>query len=355
MMNSILRILKPSALAGILLLVILLVQGACFTSGSMTYSMGNDKPDKTQSSYGVGAPITVTNVNGVTSCDINGPILLANLAFSYLLAAVLARAFARATRFRRPATAYAMVAIIMVLISFLVSIGFSRSYWGYFFARPSVLPEVSNVASVSAVIPITTVADDDGTRRIVVQNDYSITDRVAYGRKDQYYCLSQRVLLALDDAGLLPPTHSVELTDLPILFPLIQATGILAEHEEGLSGVVVDTLNQSGNRLVFIGVSGRQFSNDHYPYYEMVFTGSAGSPSLSYVHGQRFFYDVAGIEGGEWYLVWPFLALVGVVIAFVAVTVAILIWRLVGRTQKAQQSAAPLPSASQAGPSEGAR
>lgn len=342
MINAILRILKPSALAGILLLVILLVQGACFTSASMTYSTGSDKPDKTLSSYGVGTPITVTTVNGVTRCDINGPILLANLAFSYLLAAVLARAFARATRFRRPATAYAMVAVIMVMVSFLVSIGLSRSYWGYFFARPSVLPEVSNVASVSAVIPITTVADDDGTRRIVVQNNYSITDRVVYGREDTYYCLSQRLLLALDDAGLLPPAHSVELTDLPILFPLIQATGILAEHEEGyndsdlLSGVVVDTLNPSGNRLVFIGVSGRQLSNDHYPYYEMVFTGSAGSPALSYVRGQRFFYDVAGIEGGEWYLVWPLFALVGVVIAFVAVTVVILIWRLVGRTQKAQ-------------------
>jgi len=348
-MNRILKILKPNALAVTLLLVVLSVQGACFTSWSMAYSLGRDKSDKTQSSYGVGNPIIVTTVNGATSREIYWPILLINLAVSYLLAVVLAGAFARATRFRRPATVFAMVAIIMVVVSFLVAIGISKSYWGYFFARPSVLPEVSSVASVSAVIPITTEAEDDGTRRIVVQNEYSIVDRIAYGRKDHYYCLSQRLLLALDDAGLRPSSHTGELTDLPILFPLIKGTGILADHEEGyndsdlLSGVVVDTLDQSGDRLVFIGVSGRQLSNDHYVYYEMVFTGNTGSPDLSYKRGQRFFYDVAGIEGAEWYLVWPFLAVAGAGIGFVVLAAFTLALRPIRKTKEAQPSPPAYP------------
>ncbi|MCU0708463.1 MAG: hypothetical protein MUF23_09240 [Pirellula sp.] len=58
------------AFAGILLLLILLVQGVFFSYQSMTYSIGSDKPVTTQSYYGVGTPITVTIVNGVTKRDI---------------------------------------------------------------------------------------------------------------------------------------------------------------------------------------------------------------------------------------------------------------------------------------------
>jgi hypothetical protein len=139
------------------------------------------------------------------------------------------------------------------------------------------------------------------------------------------------------------------------LFPLLQQTSILAEPEEGyndsdlLQGVVIDALSKSGQRLVFVGLNGRQLSNDHFPYYEIVFTGDTGSSALSYMRGQRFFYDVAGIEGAEWFLVWPFLALAGVVIGFVIVTVFMLIWRLIKRTRKARQTACAdvLPPAAQ--------
>ena len=342
MMNAILKILKPGALAAILLLVLLLVQGACFTSGSMTYSFGSDTPDKTSSSYGIGGPIRVTTVNGATGRDINWPILLVNFALSYLLAVVLARVLARGTRFRRPAMTYGAVALAMVMVGFVASIGISRAYWGYYFARPPVPNEVQQVDSISAVIPVTTEALDDGPRRMIVQDEYSIADRLAYGGKDQYYCLDERLLLAFDEMGLLPDAHATELPPLPDLFSLVQQSGILAEPEEGyngsdlLSGVVIDALSRSGQRLVFVGLTGRQLSNDHYPYYEMAFTGSAESSGLSYIGGQRFFYDVAGIEGAEWHLIWPFLALIGVIAAFVVVTVFMLIWRLIGRTKEAQ-------------------
>ena len=350
MMHAILKFLKPSALAAILLMLILLVQGACFTSGSMTHSFGSDKPDKTSSSYGIGSPIKVTTVNGVTSRNINWPILLINFSLSYLLAAVLASAFARGTRFRRPAMTYGAVALVMVLVGFFVSISMSRAYWGYYFSRPPVPNEVQQVKSITAVIPVTTEALDDGTRRMILQDEYSIADRLACGRKDQYYCLDERLLLAFDEMGLLPNAHTTELPLFPGLFSLVEQTGILAEPEEGyndsdlLSGVVIDALSKSGRRLVFVGLTGRQLSNDHYPYYEMVFTGSAESSGLSYIGGQRFFFDVAGIEGAEWYLIWPFLALIGVLAGFVVVTVFMLIWRLIGRSKVAQQSPPPYSS-----------
>ncbi len=350
-MRPILKFLKPSALAGMLLLLILLMQGVFFSYRSVTFSIGGDKPVATQSSFGVGTPITLTTVNGVTNRDIKWPILLTNLAASYLLAVVLDRALARATRFRRPAATFATIAILVIVVSFLLSIGLSRSYWGYFFTRPPVLNEVSDVASVVAVFPITTVVDDDGARRIMVQKDYPISDTVGWVSKDEYYFLQGRLLLAFDEAGMIPSSHSTEMADLPELYPLIQKTGILAAPKDGyndsdlFTGVLIDGLNHAGNRLVFIGATGRQVSNDHYPYYEMVFTGNAGSSALSYVRGQRFFYDVAGLEGVEWYSVLPFFAAAGLVIAFVVTAPLMLIWRLVRRPQKSQQNEPPLSSA----------
>jgi hypothetical protein len=129
-MKSILNMLKPNTLTGLLLVVILLVQGTCFTSSTMTYSMGSDTPEKTQSSFGVGSPITVTTISGSTSRVINWSILMANLALSYVIAVVLTSGFTRATRFRRPTMAYGAAALVMVIVSFIVSVSMSRSYRG---------------------------------------------------------------------------------------------------------------------------------------------------------------------------------------------------------------------------------
>ena len=346
-------ILKPSVLGGFFLLLILMVQGTYCRSESMTFHLQDDKYAESQSAYGVGKPITVTTAKGTTVRDINWAILLLNLAFSYLLASVLASFFLRTSRFRRLAWAYAITALVMVVISFFSSVGISRLYWGYYFTRPPVLNEVHDIASVSAVVPVTTTVHDTGAREIIANDDFSITERVAYGRKDYYYCLDERLLLALDDMDLLPHNHSTELQLFPALYPLVQKTGILAEPREEyddsdlLQGIVIDTLSKSGQRMVFVALTGRQLSNDHYPYYEMVFTGNPDSSSLTYTQGQRFFYDVAGMEGFEWYGLWLLLTWVGVVFSFVAVTVLMLIWMLVRSQKKAshgESSGPPEPA-----------
>jgi hypothetical protein len=339
--------MKPKPLLGLLFVLILLAQAFFFTSGSMTYSTGSGAPDKTQSSYGIGHPVTVTAVNGSTAYNIKWPALVGNLLSCYIFAAILSRGFTGATRFRQPAVVYGVVALGVIVAAFFAAIGISRAEWGYFFARPEVLEETDDITAVSAVIPVKTESDRKGHRRIVAQGDYSIADRLEYGKKDPYYCLAERVLLVLDERRLLPSRPSTDLAGLPALFPLVHGTGILAEPTEGyndsdmLNGVVIDAVGKSGQRLVFLGLTGLQLSNDHYPYYELVFSGTKGSKALAYIRGQRFFFDVAGIEGAEWYLIWPFLALIGVIIGFLLVTAAMLIWREIQRIRKPQAPPAP--------------
>src|SRR5262249_60800422 len=90
------------------------------------------------------------------------------------------------------------------------------------------------------------------------------------------------------------------------LYQILEATGRLEGGEPGysdakrLGGIAVEALGADGRPLLFVGVQGGEVSNDHHPYYEFLFTtDSPGAPSklLSF---QRFYYDVAGIEGLHW-------------------------------------------------------
>jgi hypothetical protein len=246
--------------------------------------------------------------------------------------------------------AYGIVALVMLVASFCVAIGFSRVIWGYYCFRPKVPGEMRDIKTVSAVIPVKTVSEGKDHRRMVVRDDYSIADRIVDAKKDAYYCLEERLLLALEARSILPSRPSTNLSGLPELFPLVRGSGILVAPDEGyedadmLSGIVVDATGRSGQRLVFLGLTGMQLSNDHYPYYELVFSGTGGTQALSYIRGQRFFYDVAGIEGAEWYAIWPFLALVGIIGGFLVFTAVILIWRVIKRMgdRVASNPAAPV-------------
>jgi hypothetical protein len=128
----------------------------------------------------------------------------------------------------------------------------------------------------------------------------------------------ERGLYGLEERGLLPAEHSTDLGSLPPLYPLIRKTGILAVPDEGyveadlLEGILVDGIGEEGRRLVVMGLKGQQVSNDHRPFYELAFAAPAGSKDLTCLRGQRFFFDVAGIEGMEWYVIWPMLAIPGV-------------------------------------------
>jgi len=218
--------------------------------------------------------------------------------------------------------------------------GWSKSYWGYFFFRPGPLTEFGEVARVTAVIPLWTETNDDGSRRIVLEEDFTIGSALNHGRQYPYYNLMERGLYVLEREGLLPEQHSTDLGTLPPLFPLISATGVLAAADKGyedsdlLEGILVDGIGEDGRRLVLIGLKGQQVSNDHRPYYEFAFSAPAESKNLIYVRGQRFFFDVAGIEGMEWYVIWPMLALPGLVVGSIIFTVVALAWRWRRRLRK---------------------
>lgn len=195
-----------------------------------------------------------------------------------------------------------------------------------------MLSEVDEITQVKAIVPFKTDSTDSAKRAIVFDPNYSLSERIANGKKDSYYCLDERILIELERRNLLPAVPTTTLAGFPDLYQLIQNSGTLANSTKGydsaaeLRGVVVDAFDRSGNRIVCLGLTGGQLSNDHYPYYELLFRGQKNAAELSFARGQRFFYDVAGIEGFEWHIIWLYLAALGIVPSLVIFAIARAIW-----------------------------
>ena len=190
----------------------------------------------------------------------------------------------------------------------LVAAGVSKSYWGYWFRRPNVLPEAKSLVSVDQVVAVTT--GEPASTKFQIDDSYAKDD--AY-LPDDYYFLDERHWVTLVENGVLPADFSFEqeLGLLTNFYQQLSATELLATPTPGyednaqyLEGVVTIGTTANGEQLALASLKGGQMSNDHYPYYEMVFHIDPATQALTFVRGQRFFYDLAGLEGAEWPALW---------------------------------------------------
>lgn len=320
---------KTTPLSIIVFVIVIVSQYVFFSVGTYSYSIDPNTPQEVITTYGLGSPIAVTTINQTTTYNINWLMLVLNLIGSYFIATLISHAFIKATKFKKPATIYGTAVLAITVITLIASIGVSKLYWGYFFYRPHVLEEFSEIKKVSAIIPFKTERDNNNERVVLVNDAFTIEKSLSCCERDQYYCLEERLLLALKQNNLLPSIHSKALSEYPPIIQLVQNTGIITKPDEGyhnsdlFQGIVIDTVNQSGTRVVFLGFSGRELSNDHYPYYELQFLESKESHNLSYVKGQKFYYDVAGIEGVEWYGFYPAFLIIGIIGIFVVIIIAV--------------------------------
>lgn len=316
-MRSNLSVLSPTPSLVSGLVLIIFAQWVYFTQSYVGYdltSAGGKAATTVSSTYGLGAPVKVATVDGETAHHIRGFRLAANLVLSYGLAALFACVRCKfAPPLTRPGQHYAAAIIVMVVATFLFSIGWSKSYWGYFIARPSVLPEIHDFVAVNAIVPLKMNVEGETPAIIIVAEEYDLAESLQYAIEDSYYALDQRLLPPLRDKGLLPESPTSTLANLPELYPLFLQTGLLAPAEEGyrpydyLRGVAIDGRDASGRRLLTLGLSAGQVSDDHFPYYELLFTAPGETTDFTFIRGQRFFFDRAGLEGFEWYAMFVLL------------------------------------------------
>lgn len=319
MKTRILQALQPSPLTWMFVVLLILVQASFCARTDLNY------PSQSTSMYGIGDPVVISYRDGARErVDIRWTALAINLIACYLLSASTVALVKKATGLCRPFPLYGGAVLGIVCLAFVISIVFSKAYWGYFFHRPALLAELNDVTSVTSVVPVSTEQTQASEYRLGANADASISDQIAYARKDPYYNLDERILVYLSDEHLLPEKTTRTLDTDP--YSLLPETGLLATPQEGytsaglLTGVIVEARTRSGSQLVFLSATGGQVSNDHYPCYEMVFEKDPQSGQLTFIRGQRFFFDVAGIEGVEWFVVWLVISLIGTALVLPIVT-----------------------------------
>jgi hypothetical protein len=218
----------------------------------------------------------------------------------------------------KPLFTIGTASLLALATAFLLSVSFSKSYWGYFFARPSPTKVASYLTSVDGLSFIK-CAEKKKVLECVPdpESKRSLESARASCTKDAYYCLNNRLLVALGDLGILPgDPDSVEPNLISALPHVLQNGKLLGQPEQGyeplkLSGIVVSGADATGARVALAGVSGGQVSNDHYPYVELAI---AQTPELRVLKLHRFFYDFAGIEGLEWFSVFIGLSSIGLLV-----------------------------------------
>jgi len=256
----------------------------------------------------------------------------ANPIFCYLIAAGLAWRVERAAEGNRALAAFGAVMAMITITALFLGLGFSRLHWGYYLARPQPLDEIHDVVSVASIVPVEIEIDNTGVHTKVHSYHATPAEKLPFAQSDPYYCLDERLMKALDARGLLPQDFATTTDGLPPIQTLLEDSGWLADSDPGynssgdLRGTVLDTRGPDGERLVFLGMMGHQVSNDHYPYYELLFSVPEDGAAPRYLRGQRFFFDVAGIEGMAWFHVWFVVTGFGWVLALPITAVAFTPW-----------------------------
>jgi hypothetical protein len=193
-------------------------------------------------------------------------------------------------------------AMVMILLSVVIGVAWSRTYWGYAFSRPTIAEAVRGITRVHRISWVCCAATGTGA---ACRAEGFAADADLRCRQDPYYCLGERIPVGLQDAGLRPPTlPGVDEADLDRLATVIADPANLVRPDPGYDGnrslcgtlAAVDWDGASG---LIAGLSGQQISDDHYPYYEWWIATEGDRPHVA--DRTVFFYDVAGVEGAAWW------------------------------------------------------
>jgi hypothetical protein len=221
---------------------------------------------------------------------------------------------------------------IFFLACFLLQLSFTvfvcncnYNYWGYAFRRPPVFNEVANAERILSCTKVSNTTPKTICSLFAAMDTISNLDKF-YGREYPYEGASDRIFMTFQDHaggnGNLhhlseiykdPKLKSTE-TTLEDLDLQIHQSNLIDKGEKGgdtsgqLHGFVTEFITAGKDTSAIAGLNGGQVFNDHYPYYEFLFAGSGGHYTL--IKKQRFYTDVAGIEGMEYANLAPFFSLI---------------------------------------------
>jgi hypothetical protein len=256
-----------------------------------------------------------------------------------------------------------------VFAGFLASILISKSYWGYYFSPPELPQKVEEFEKIRSITPVSSIKRSDGSRIFKIDTSNSCIKEInsgienlqsscGTGKCNTEYCDSTRILVNLSEKGKLPKkTSYISVDKLNSLYNYLEKTELLYEGKPGyngelvsdsasgdliskgdgkrLEGIVVEAEDKNKQPYLFIAANGGQVSNDHYPYYEFLFELLKNESSPKLIANNRFFYEIAGLEGIlQWYFIWIFFIVIGFILS---IPITFLLIRMKARLKPKQQ------------------
>jgi hypothetical protein len=197
--------------------------------------------------------------------------------------------------------------LVAAAASMGVGVAASLAYWRYPFHPPRLLSELRDIIAVEQISAVSGVNPARGSYPNI-QPLAAIPPRQALRSNAPSGLMPPERIL--DELGRKP--HGIESAK-PVSVSLVNAMWQAAEEAEALiesgdpsrtntktliDGYVGIARVSDGTKIAFAAWMGDEHSNDHYPYYEMVFAMDDERPRL--VNWQWFFEDIAGIEGATW-------------------------------------------------------
>jgi hypothetical protein len=224
--------------------------------------------------------------------------------------------------------------VLIAQLAFTVTASIMNyNYWGYAFKRPPVFNEIlcsDRVITCSRVSNF----DSSGIKQLKVVFDTTKSMDNLYGRKDFYSGISDRIFMVFQDRAHI----NGHLYDFPEIYnnqkqkvskdilksidKEVIESRLVDKGEKGwdtsgqLNGIVTEFVTEDSTQYIFAGLGGGQVSNDHYPEYEFLFAIKDNQYKL--IRKQRFYIDVAGIEGLEYANIAPFFSLLLTAIGLVS-------------------------------------
>lgn len=222
--------------------------------------------------------------------------------------------------------------LALVLLTVAITAGLMKWEWNFVFDRPEIFREVKEMKNISAIGYFDLgwfedVADVSQSLKAQL-NDEELYD-------DPYYYLSVRPLMAARARGLdamsaptMPDENVQAILDQFLQSGLTATSSPGYKSNKGLHGLVMAFEADSGEQMTLLAARGGQVSNDHYPYYEALFDSR-----MQLQQSQMFYFDVAGMEGMEfWPMLIPAATLSAIVISLASLTQVLIVSTRIRRT-----------------------
>ena len=213
-----------------------------------------------------------------------------------------------------------------LVVALIGGVAFSKYYWNYYFFRPDVFSEVLQAKQVSSLArlqqqknpgPYRHFEIDQRTLPLTMTMEERLSSNIPASRAEIQWLRDGKI------KGQVTPMDANTLSEVDRFLDTIQISPLTSNSAHAtpqFHGSVVSFTTDKGEDRIYLTLDGVESGNDHYGYYEMLFANV--SPLAQPLKQQNFNYDIAGLEGVEWWSLAPLAAIGLFLVAFPLVLMA---------------------------------